>query len=882
MIKREQFSEEQEAAFVHMTEFPRSTDRQLLINGYAGTGKTTVLHNYVNWIEDNTNYSIVCTAPTNEAVRVIAKTTGRKYNKTIYSLLGLALVEYDDRKPVLKPQGTPKIKDYDIIVIDEASMINADLFAMLQQQLTMFTFVKIIYMGDDAQLLPVLQPYLSDVFTLQVFSLLTTVQRTALDNPIIEVATTIRQNLQCTTDDFKRETKVNEDGDGIEFWDDRDSYLTELYKDFTSDEYKKDTNYVRAILYTNKAVNALNLHIRRKIYGKKDVAQFEKGENLIVDKPIVQNMGKYSKVLYDVGERLRVIKVSKEVDDETQIEYWNLRVDNYEAEGPERYKGVIKVVTKESEWKYHLEVKKYADSAKRKIKNGYSSKDAWKPYFQFKDEWAWVKYSYATTTHKCLPVNTLIGSVKGMIKLKDIKLGDLVYGPSGKLRKVLDIVNTGNKKVSKITLKSKQVLKSSIDHRWLVCDEGGPKYIETNKIERGMYLRMSGVNISGYNTEIPSDIFPDSIRTERSLLPTKISNDLAWLVGALIGDGCYSYKTNRIDFTNPSSMVLLSEYEKIIKSYGLNPIYINRRGVLHTICVDSLALRSLISYLGLGRETAGGKSIPSIFKSQSMETRANLIAGLFDTDGSISKQRRVIRFGSKSTQLISDIQAMLLTMGIYSTASVQGSEYTSLSIAPNHITLFREIIPLKHPDKIYTLNSYGGISLKEESDIIPHGYDMVQMMIRAYNEKYPNTRGHKGVGFSSPLNRSLWTALARVVSKHRILSRALLKRMLKFSIDNGLFDCVESFSVEIDGGRWVYIEDVSHTNEDVEMIDIEVECEHAFIAEGYVTHNSQGSTFQRAYVIERDLNKLTWDNEERNRLKYVAFTRPSKLLRILH
>ena len=882
MIKREKFSSEQESAFIGMTEFPYGMDRQMLVNGYAGTGKTTLLNNYVNWVEDNTNYNVICTAPTNEAVRVIARNTGRKYNKTIYSLLGLALVEYDDKKPVLKAQGVPKIKDYDIIIIDEASMINTDLFEILQQQLTMFTYVKVIYIGDDAQLLPVLQSYLSDVFKIERYYLLTEVQRTALDNPIITAATHIRKNLKFAGDKFDRISQTNEAGDGIEFWDDRDGYLNHLYTDFTSDSYKNDSNFVRAICYTNKAVTALNIHIRRKIYGKRDVAQFEKGENLIVDKSIVKNMGKYSKVLYDVGERLRVKKVDKYVDDESGIEFWNLRVENYEADPKDRYKGVIKVVTKESEWKYHVELKEISDRCKTKIRNGYSKKDAWTPYFQFKDEWAWVKYAYATTTHKCLPFDTLIGSDYGMVKLKDITVGDLVYAPSGTLRKVLNVVNTGTKKVSEITLKSKQVLKSSLDHRWLVCDEDGPKYIETNKIKRGMYLRMSGVNISGYNTDIPSNIFPDSIRTERSLLPTKISNDLAWLVGALIGDGCYSYKTNRIDFTNPSSMVLLSEYEKIIKSYGLNPIYINRHNTLHTICVDSLSLRSLISYLGLGRETAGDKSIPSIFKLQTMETRANLIAGLFDTDGSISNQRRVIRFGSKSTQLISDVQAMLLTMGIYSTSYTQGNEYTSLSIAPTHINLFREHIPLKHPDKISRLNSYSDVSVKEESDIIPHGYDMVQMMVRAYKEKYPTTRGHKGIGFNAPLNRSLWKGLGKVMSKDRLLSRTLLKRALKFSIDNDLTECVELFSYEIDGGRWVYIDDVSHTNDVTEMIDIEVDNEHAFIAEGYVTHNSQGSTFERAYVIERDLNKLTWNDDERNRLKYVAFTRPSKLLRILH
>lgn len=400
MITRDQFSAEQESAFETMTQFIRSNDRQMLINGYAGTGKTTILQNYVNWVEDETHNNIICTAPTNEAVRVIAKTTGRKYNQTIYSLLGLALVQQDDKKPILKNQGRPKIKDYDIIVIDEASMINTDLFNLIQEQLTMFTYVKVIYMGDDAQLLPVLQPYISDVFKVQNESKMTSVQRTAEGNPIIKIVTPIRNELKSPVDKFERITSTDEEGHGVEFWDDKNGYLTELYNDFTSDEYRKNNNYVRAILYTNKAVEALNLHIRRKIYGKKDVSQFEMDENLIVEQAIVKTMGKFSKVLYNIGERLRVTKVDLEQDPESDIQYWQLRVVNYEAEGPEIIRSSINVVTKETEWAYYQELKKLADRAKRTVKDGYSRKDAWKPYFQFKDEWAWVKYSYATTTHK--------------------------------------------------------------------------------------------------------------------------------------------------------------------------------------------------------------------------------------------------------------------------------------------------------------------------------------------------------------------------------------------------------------------------------------------------------------------------------------------------
>jgi exodeoxyribonuclease-5 len=43
-------------------------------------------------------------------------------------------------------------------------------------------------------------------------------------------------------------------------------------------------------------------------------------------------------------------------------------------------------------------------------------------------------------------------------------------------------------------------------------------------------------------------------------------------------------------------------------------------------------------------------------------------------------------------------------------------------------------------------------------------------------------------------------------------------------------------------------------------------------------HRAQGSTFETVYAINNDFDILQWDHVERNQLKYVAFTRPSKKL----
>ena len=45
-------------------------------------------------------------------------------------------------------------------------------------------------------------------------------------------------------------------------------------------------------------------------------------------------------------------------------------------------------------------------------------------------------------------------------------------------------------------------------------------------------------------------------------------------------------------------------------------------------------------------------------------------------------------------------------------------------------------------------------------------------------------------------------------------------------------------------------------------------------------HKSQGSTYETAFVVESDID-IQRDIENRNRIKYTAFTRPSKRLVII-
>ena len=398
-ITRDMLSDEQKSALEKMESFCYSAERQMVFAGFAGTGKSLTTRFLLDFL-DGTTLKSVCTAPTNEAVRVISKQSGRAYSMTIYSLLGLALRQDDDSSPYLQVVGECKLKDYDIVVIDECSMINSNLYIMIEAMLKQFSHVKIIYVGDPAQLPPVNDPNgISPTFSINPdnWSFLKEVQRTAKENPIISVVTQIRENLTSSEDVFEKKTVINEDkGVGIEFLTDRDEFMNRMYSLFQSKEFKDDPNFVRSLAYTNHAVNAMNSFIRRAIYGKA-VQEFIEDEIVLVDEPIMDKGG--FSVDYTTGERLRIESAELCDDVNLGIKYWSLDVVNYEAPSASRVSRQIEVVHQNYIVQYRELLTKAAQKSKQMVIQLGSKRDAWKPFFALKNRFSKIKYIYAITVH---------------------------------------------------------------------------------------------------------------------------------------------------------------------------------------------------------------------------------------------------------------------------------------------------------------------------------------------------------------------------------------------------------------------------------------------------------------------------------------------------
>lgn len=412
LITKKQLSPDQRKGLAEMLTFMRDTSqREMVLTGAAGTGKTSLLHVFLKELsKEFKKIKVYCTAYTNEAVRVLSQRSGKNYDKTISGLLGLKLEQNEDKGKILVRDGVCHARKYRLIVIDEASMINDDCYAMIQSVLRDFPQMKILYVGDEAQLPPV--NFASSVVFSCVPNIfrLTKVMRVSEDNPIIDLVTPIRdpRNMFRPEDCFEHVDRVNERGEGVRFYTAKKPFFENLFADFMSEEYKDNKNFCRLLAYTNNAVDKSNCFIRRHIFGN-EVEEYTPGDDLIVTEGYsIPLAGDKTLQVYANGERLEVIEAEKYTEQETNIVCWSLLVDNYLAPSNKRELRHIKVVSAEGLPTYIALKRKLIGKAKtlcaevdpitgRPVHNRH---EVWQEYYDFINSFCYVNYSYAMTIHK--------------------------------------------------------------------------------------------------------------------------------------------------------------------------------------------------------------------------------------------------------------------------------------------------------------------------------------------------------------------------------------------------------------------------------------------------------------------------------------------------
>ena len=196
-----------------------NTSKNILITGRAGTGKSTLLDYFVN----NTKKDVVVLAPTGVAAVNVQ-------GQTIHSFFGFKPGITIDKVKKAYGQNSELYKAVDIIIIDEVSMVRADLLDCVDKFLRLngkdknkpFGGVQMAFIGDLYQLPPVVKsgerevfkthyksPYFFDAYIFKKFKVefveLEKIYRQT-DEEFINLLNAVR-NKSVTEDDLKKINK---------------------------------------------------------------------------------------------------------------------------------------------------------------------------------------------------------------------------------------------------------------------------------------------------------------------------------------------------------------------------------------------------------------------------------------------------------------------------------------------------------------------------------------------------------------------------------------------------------------------------------------------------------------------------------------------------
>ena len=377
-------TEQQQAAVRALQHFLSDAEKKLfLLAGYPGTGKSTTIVQVVRLLLADAGLKVVLTAPTNKAVAVLKQMASEQGLRvdcmTIHQLLGLSVVKRGQEK-ALERTSASYLDLFDLVVVDECSMVNQDLWHWIQQAVgNRWCRTKLVLMGDPAQLNPVNEPK-SPSFSVPDKIALTQVVRQSDGNPLLDVLKRCRQSIKQRSpfQPLMHSTKNRQSGMVLVSPTMLLNYACKRVQDF-----EQQPNRFRLLCWTNKRVAYYNCLLRRHLYGKQ-APRFLVGERLITSASAIAPDGK----TVVLPTSIEFMTTNLEEQRYEGYRAWCLTVlpEGYETERQ------LYVLHEDEQHRFDSEAQRLLSDAKR-------NPFLWRMYYRHLETFAQVRPCFALTVH---------------------------------------------------------------------------------------------------------------------------------------------------------------------------------------------------------------------------------------------------------------------------------------------------------------------------------------------------------------------------------------------------------------------------------------------------------------------------------------------------
>lgn len=416
------YNKEQQSAIVNAVSFLKTnTDptQYYVIEGKAGTGKTTIAKEILKEFEDE---QIYVAAVSHKAKGVIKSsfgddTRGKKFF-SIAGLLGMKGINDNDTQTT-KFQVGLKVPLLDnppaLLVIDEASMITEDVLKkIININSSLSRPFQMLFLGDIGQIQPIrdeqsefyrthkdLLNKKSDIFNSKHKSKLITRVRQGEANPILPYADYFWENSQKEnpelnpTQHIVRNNQITDKG-SLLFSNSEGEVLNSVIKAVKNAVEKGLTNHVKIVTYHVNEKTELNQKIHEALFGKD--SDYSKGDMLILNSPY--DLPDVNATMENSSE-IQIKSIQDEDTDEFGVHTLYLETNGtaYTRTGNEQKDCVIQVVSRNDIGLYNQKLQELASYAKRQT-NRALKKQAWSDFWEYKGRYADVDFGYAITAHK--------------------------------------------------------------------------------------------------------------------------------------------------------------------------------------------------------------------------------------------------------------------------------------------------------------------------------------------------------------------------------------------------------------------------------------------------------------------------------------------------
>ncbi len=264
-------------------------------------------------------------------------------------------------------------------------------------------------------------------------------------------------------------------------------------------------------------------------------------------------------------------------------------------------------------------------------------------------------------TNPCVTGETLVATPAGWRRADEIQEGDEICTVLG-VGRVATIEVNENMPVYDLHLSDGATIRVTASHQFHARD-ARTKFFTPRRLDE----LKPGDGVRVYRTTIPNNPVP-------AKLDTLTDREYGFLVGVLVGDGCYTPHGLSKNVVRISSHADEDKWNALLKEalskIGVEKMYTYVNEGSRSMMMDPKPGRVVADWVkSLPLEPARGpeKRLPDAYINSNREFLVGLLDGLFSTDGSVDLKSNhpLLRYHTSSLELAKQLRRILLMFGIH-------------------------------------------------------------------------------------------------------------------------------------------------------------------------------------------------------------------------